>query len=293
MKLSLNLLLVGLAVFTFSCKDTHFKEDIIVAGGRYVKTDTLNYGKSVYTEYCMACHGVDGDGRGVASKGMAVPPRNFQLGLIKFGDVASGDLPHDESIAKSLTHGLSGTAMLPWDLSETQADAVIQYIKTFAPKTWIGKDKKLGEKITLTKNPYGLAHKQQAIEKGKVVYHNVANCQSCHRAYITLEELNKITMASGDGKINELDEDFYKIKIQESDYGYQTVPLDFTWHRVRSAQSLEDIYLRISAGVGGTSMPAWKDTISDDEIWAVSYYIESLMKMRNSPKRKELMSRLK
>ena len=55
-------------------------------------------GKSVYAEYCMACHGVDGKGNGVASKGLVPPPRNFTLGLYKFGKVVAGDLPHDEDM---------------------------------------------------------------------------------------------------------------------------------------------------------------------------------------------------
>lgn len=293
MKVSLNLMIVVLATITFGCKENHFKKDVVMAGGKYVTAETLNYGKSVYTEYCMPCHGVTGDGNGVASKGMAVPPRNFKLGLIKFGNVASGELTHDDAIARSLRVGLKGTAMLPWDLKEKQTDAVIQYIKTFSPKTWFGKDKELGEKIVATKDPYGLARKTQAIEKGKKVYHGVANCQSCHRGYVNLQEFNQILVATGEDKVRELDEDFYKIKMQDSDHGYASMPPDFTWHRVRSAQSVEDLYIRLAAGVGGTGMPAWKGTIEDDEIWAVAYYVRSLMDIKDSPKRKELMSRFK
>lgn len=293
MKMSLTLLLAGLVTLTFGCKENHFKKDVIVAGGHYVKAETLNYGKSIYTEYCMACHGVKGDGKGVSSKGLAVPPRNFTLGIIKFGNVVSGELTHDDAIAKALKHGLNGTAMLPWDLTENQIEAVTQYIKTFAPDTWIGKNKKLGDKITISKDPFGIAHKTQAIEKGKKVYHTVANCQSCHRGYATLPEMNEMSIAAGEGRVDELDEEFYKIKIQESDHGYQTVPPDFTWHKLRSINNLEDIYLRLAAGVGGTSMPAWKDTIEDDEIWAAAYYVQSLMKYRDNPERKEFMSRFK
>ena len=289
---SLNLVFLGLLVLALGCKENHFKEDVIVAGGRYVKADTLNYGKSIYTEYCMPCHGVNGDGAGVAAKGLAAPPRNFKLGLVKFGDVVSGELTHDEAIAKTLRHGLKGTAMLPWDLCEMQIDAVTQYIKMFAPDVWIGKDKELGEKIALTKDPYGMAHKNQAIKKGEAVYHGVANCQSCHRGYVTLAEMSKITVAAGDGKTDELDEEFYKIKMQDSDHGYATLPPDFTWHEIRSATSVEELYLRIAAGVGGTGMPAWKGTIEDDQIWAVAYYVRHLMDLKDTPKRKEFMSKL-
>ena len=32
-------------------------------------------------------------------------------------------------------------------------------------------------------------------------------------------------------------------------------------------------------------MPSWKDTITDEEIWAVSYYVKSLMELKDSQER--------
>lgn len=265
-----------------------------MAGGHYVSAETLNKGKQIYTEYCMACHGEKGDGNGVAAKGLIPPPRNFTLGIIKFGDVVSGELPHDAAIYKALEHGLDGSAMLPWDLKPGQMEAVWQYIKTFAPEKWIGKDKKLGKQLHVGQDPFGLARKAVAIEMGKKVYHAVANCQSCHRGYATLEEYNSYLQEVGDDPVAELDEDFYQLKPQESDHGYLVRPPDFTFHRLRSVYSdeLNDIYLRLLAGVGGTTMPAWKDTLTDQEIWAVAYYVQDLRKLKDSPKRNEFVSRL-
>lgn len=283
-----------LSLFLFvSCSKKTFVEDKVFAGGIHVSAGKLNAGEQIYKEYCMACHGVKGDGKGPSHKGMKVPPRDFTLGIYKFGQVASGDLPHDRHFYDLLTHGLNGTAMLPWGLSDGQMDAVVQYIKTFAPKVWEGKDKELGEEIIATKDPFGEAHKSAAIQKGKEVYHAVANCQSCHRAYVSLEEYSSINKKVNNEAIDELDEDFYQTKQQETEYGYMNVPPDFTWHRIRSAKTVEHLYIRLSAGVGGTAMPAWKDTITDEEIWAVSYYVKSLMELRDTPERKRLMSRLK
>ncbi len=277
----------------WGCLPSEFREGKVFAGGKYVPARTLNKGKQIYAEYCMSCHGVKGDGKGVAAKGLATPPRNFTSGFIKFGDVVSGDLPHDESIYQSLKHGLNGTAMLPWDLKPGQMEVVWQYIKTFAPKVWEGEDKKLGEKITLTKDPFGLARKSSAIKLGRKVYHVTANCQSCHRAYVTGQEFDKISRELT-GDPGEIDDEFYKLKLQDSDYGYMVTPPDFTFHRLRSIRgtSVDDIYLRLAAGVGGTTMPAWQGTIEDEEIWAVAYYVQHLMEMRNKPARKKLMDRL-
>ncbi len=287
------LIFVLCQVLLFGCQEGNFREGVIMAGGQYVSAETLNKGHQIYMEYCMPCHGVKGDGNGVAAKGLPVPPRNFTLGLIKFGDVTSGDLTHDEAVYKTLKEGLDGTAMLPWDLKPGQMEAVWQYIKTFAPKTWVGKDKKLGEKMTLGKDPFGLAHKEAAIKRGREVYHVVAQCQSCHRGYVSNTELKEMTMRLTKETADDVDEDYFKIKLQDSDHGYVTLPPDFTWHKVRSAQNINDLAIRIAAGAGGTAMPAWKDTIEDDDVWAVAYYVKHLMEMKDTPKRKKLMESLK
>lgn len=279
-------------VLLSSCDYHTFKEDKIFAGNKIVKAETLNKGKAIYKEYCMACHGAQGKGDGVASKGMHVPPRDFTIGVYKFGDVLAGELPHDQSFFDTLEHGLKGTAMLPWDLTHGQMDAVVQYIKTFAMETWEGKDKKLGKRIVPVKDPYGLARRSSAIERGKEVYHVVAQCQTCHRAYLPKAEINEISQKL----FNEdafFGDDLYKVKPQESEHGYKTIPPDFTWHEVRSASTVKELYVRIAAGVGGTAMPAWKGTISDEDIWAVSYYVKHLMDMKSTEEREALFSNLK
>jgi mono/diheme cytochrome c family protein len=83
------------------------------------------------------------------------------------------------------------------------------------------------------------------------------------------------------------------VKPQETEHGYLNIPPDFTWHELRSVQNVEDMYLRLAAGVGGTAMPAWKDTITDQEIWAVSYYVMSLMELKDSPERAKFMQNIK
>lgn len=288
--------LVLLFVFlSFGCSKKEFVEGKYFAGGKYVSAKTLNKGKLIYTEYCMPCHGVNGDGKGVASKGMQVPPRDFTKGLFKFGNVLSGELPHDSHFKNILKKGLNGTAMFPWDMQEGQMEAVIQYIKTFAPDTWEGKDKELGEAIKPTKDPFGLAHRTAAIKKGKKVYHMTASCQTCHRAYATKKELNAWAVEAGDEPLamEDFDEELYKVKLQETEWGFLNVPPEFTWNTVRSARTVEELYVRLAAGVGGTSMPSWKDTLTDEEIWAVAYYVKSLMELKDRPERDILMSELK
>jgi mono/diheme cytochrome c family protein len=288
-------LLALISVFSLftSCDDDHFREEKIFAGGKVVSSHTLNKGKSIYEEYCMACHGAEGNGKGVASKGMKVPPRDFTTGVYKFGRVGEGELPRDEDFFLILEKGLHGTAMLPWDLAPKQMNSVVQYIKTFAPEQWVGKDKEVGEAIVVTKDPFGMAHRSSAIAKGKEVYHIQAQCQSCHRAYATHSELNSMSQKVNQEPYGDFDDDLYQTKRQDTDWDFTNIPPDFTWHLVRSASTVEELYVRITAGVGGTAMPAWRETITDEEIWAVSHYVRSLMDLKDKPERKALINQLR
>src|SRR5688572_18898013 len=98
MKTHMIFLLLFLSAIFSSCQDHKFREDKVFVGGKVVTKETLNLGHTTYLEYCVSCHGVNGDGNGVASKGLVPRPRDFTLGLFKFGKVQSGELPHDEHL---------------------------------------------------------------------------------------------------------------------------------------------------------------------------------------------------
>ncbi len=292
--------LLLVVVFLVACSKGDFKEGKTFIGDQHVSADTLNLGKQVYTEYCLACHGVNGDGNGPAAKGSTPPPRNFTQGLYKFAWVKNSGLPTDADFKRIIQKGLHGTAMLKWDVSEDQTYAVTQYLKTFAPNVWENMDNAVGEPIDVTKDPYTIARKEFAIKKGKAAYHIVANCQSCHRGYATLPELKALAKEFGYSVPDELADDAYELKIQESEFYFHDdkerlakfLPPDFTWHELRSINSLEDIYRRLVSGITGAGMPVWRDVIEDDEIWAIAYYVQYLREMKDKPERKALMRKL-
>lgn len=250
-----------------------FRESKILSG-KEVKASTLNLGYTTYVEYCIQCHGAEGKGNGPASKGLLPPPRDFTQGLYKFPWVPYGELPHDEDFARIIRHGLKGTAMLPWDISDERLDAVIQYIKTFAPQVWEGKDKVLGNKFELPKDPFGDTYKHVAIEKGRKVYHVTAACTQCHRGYASREEIQG--WAKEMGSEIELGADLYQVKAQDGEYNYKVLPPDFTYHWLRSITDVPSIVQRLMYGVTGSGMPGWKDVVTDEELWALSYYVQDL-----------------
>lgn len=276
MKLVMLLSLLALG----ACQEHKFKESKTFAGGQVIDAETLNLGHATYLEYCVQCHGVNGDGQGVSHKGMLPPPRNFKQGLYKFGNVPYGELPHDEDFYRIIKKGLHGSGMLPWDISERRLMAVTQYIKTFAPEAWEGVDKVLGTKIEATADPYGPEKKAQAIARGEQVYHVIAQCTTCHRGYAPQADISNWNKEINGSAITSFEPNLYELKAQDSEYNYKVIPPDFTYHELRSIHGTDDIYQRMVYGVTGSGMPGWKDVVSDDDLWALTYYVESLMALK-------------
>jgi mono/diheme cytochrome c family protein len=249
-------------------------------GGRKVSARRLNNGAEQYITYCSACHGLEGDGKGVASIGLRPPPRNFKQGQYKFAAVSSGQLPNDEDFMRIVQGGLHGTAMLPWnDVPDRDLFDIIQYIKTLSPK-WA--EKTAGEPIVPGPDPYGEAQKQAAITRGMKVYHGLAQCLTCHPAYETKEAIAAASMELSKRE-STLRPDPYHGEMKESDYGYKLMPPDFTRDHVRSGEKLSDIYRTIASGIGGTAMPTWKGALPDEDIWAMAYYVKSLIDIKGTP----------
>lgn len=266
-----------------ACTNDPFLEPLVLAG-REVSAESLNRGYKVYQKNCLSCHGEKGDGMGITYQALKTRPRNLTQGLYKFGLGPEGSLPSDKDFKKILDHGLAGTAMLPWGLTDQQSEDVIQYIKTFALGVW-GKEAYVApKKLAFSKDPYKGAYLKYAQKRGEQIYHQNAQCFSCHKAYLSIPEMKEIT---GESQLTEKSE-IFQVKPQETMYYsgsnskdfLMSNPPDFKTNNIRSAHSVEEIYQRISVGVGGTTMPGWNSSLSEDELWALAYYVQSLVDQR-------------
>src|SRR5882672_9788924 len=97
-------------------------------------TQDTTAGKQVYGKWCAGCHGDNGAGDGAGARHMIPPPRDFTGGLYQIRSTASGELPTDADLMRSIDEGLPGTAMPGWKsrLSDRQRRDVLAYIKTFS-----------------------------------------------------------------------------------------------------------------------------------------------------------------
>jgi mono/diheme cytochrome c family protein len=67
--------------------------------------------RGLFRKHCVSCHGITGDGYGLAASLLAPYPRDFRRGTFKFKSTPSGYKPTREDLIHTLTHGIPGTAM--------------------------------------------------------------------------------------------------------------------------------------------------------------------------------------
>lgn len=294
-------------------------EPLKLGDGRTIPAETLERGRDVYTYYCVSCHGVQGDGQGPSAVGMRPPPRSFRQGLFKFGGVSAGEVPTDEALKRTVRRGMHGTSMQGWGVPEADVDAVVQYLKTFSPR-W--KEEAPGQPLEVSTDPWK-GREADAVERGKGVYHVAgkgnAGCSGCHIAYLPRSEIEALTEQLTGRKIDLSKADPYTQSARDSDYAVavddkgevaqtaKVLPPDFLMHRLRTVWPLgstvegapytlerqrEDLYRVISAGVGGAAMPTWKGAIPEENLWALAYYVQTLVNLRDTPTGRALKEQL-
>lgn len=224
---------------------------------------TVEAGRVIYQDRCWFCHGEEGDGQGPIADYLWPRPRDFVAGSFKFRTTESGDLPTDEDLFRTVTLGLPGTAMPEWGtvLNVAERWQIISYIKTFAADLF--EDEAF--------NPYNMvidvgAPPREPVESliaaGRQVY-DEAKCWECHGA-----------LGRGDGeRAGEIDDD----------WGFPIMPADLHlgW-KLKGGGSVREIYLRLSSGLDGTPMPSYSETLEEEELWQLAYYIASLSDVSQS-----------
>jgi mono/diheme cytochrome c family protein len=97
---------------------------------------TVTKGKQVYDANCVQCHGAEGKGDGYGAPFLVPSPRDFTSAQFKFRTTASGLLPTDDDLFRTISRGADGTGMPPWKylLSDEDRWALVDYVKTFDPR---------------------------------------------------------------------------------------------------------------------------------------------------------------
>src|SRR5207247_2095034 len=85
--------------------------------------DLIARGKEEFEEHCIGCHGVRGDGNGLAATFLFPRPRDFTIGVFKFRSTPSGSLPTDGDLFRTITRGGRWPRMPTWHESAERESA--------------------------------------------------------------------------------------------------------------------------------------------------------------------------
>ena len=213
------------------------------------RSDLVDRGRAVYQRRCIGCHGPNGDGDGPAATFLSPRPRDFTAAVFKFRSTPSGTLPTDGDLYRTITRGVRWTAMPTWhELPDKDRLAAVAFIKTFSAR-W--RDEKPESPIALSAPPATPA----LIARGADLYVS-AKCAECHGE-----------SGRGDGP---------SAPQLKDDSDRPILPADFTRGQLKGGAQAADVYRTMTNGLDGTPMPSFADTMSDDERWAISYYVLSL-----------------
>ena len=217
-------------------------------------SQTISEGQAIYEQRCAACHGLEGDGAGSAAVNLDPRPRDFRRGWYKIRTTASGQLPTDEDLFQAIARGLPGTTMPGWEglLSEEEIRAVAEYIKGFSQRF-------SRETPALAEVGPKIDAGPESIARGTEIFSGPeAECIKCHGL-----------AGRGDGPSAD--------ELTEDSFGDTIVPADLTMPWLfRGGPTVDDIYMRLKTGLTGSPMPSYAQVLSDEELWHLANYVDSL-----------------
>ncbi len=213
-----------------------------------------NAGKAMYNISCAVCHGTSGRGDGSVEFALFPKPRDLTSGKFKIRSTPT--LPTDQDLFQVISRGIPGTGMPSWAaLSEATRWDLVAFVKTLSPVFL-----QAGPAVpsALPKAPPrtpDLLSLGKFFSLGKQLYQD-AGCFECHGA-----------TGRGDGP---------KADSLKDEWGYRIIPYDFTSGRMKRGNAVEDVYETLVNGMGGTPMPSYADSLSEEEMWGLAFYVWSL-----------------
>jgi mono/diheme cytochrome c family protein len=216
-------------------------------------SEMLARGKAMYNIACVACHGLDGTGKGPISGNLVTRPRDFTKGVYKNRTTASGQLPADQDLEHAISIGVH-SSMMP-GLSRVAPEdraAIVEYIKSFCARFTDSTEYPLD----VLKETMPIVATQESIIKGRAIYLKM-QCDNCHGTY-----------GAGNG---------VSAYIQHDDFGDHVHTTDLTSAAdYKFADDVSDVYRIFSTGMNGVAMPSYAGTIGDSDRWHLANYVWNL-----------------
>jgi len=229
-------------------------------------------GRELFAKQCVICHGEKGDGAGKFAYLMNPRPRNFRQGNFKLA-TTQNQVPTDDDLLRTISRGMPGSAMPPWGhLPLSDLQALVRYIRQIhlegvtaeaagavangslasgESEEFIARRTKPGVGLFVPSEP---GFDELRWFRGRRIY--LEACAACHGA---------------DGRP-------VADAVKFDSEGYPVPPRSFVDGIFKGGNEGHQLYARIIKGIKGTPMPASEGIFSNDEVWDLIHYVQSLAK---------------
>lgn len=227
-------------------------------------------GKELFAKQCAICHGDAGDGAGKFAYLMNPRPRNLQQGNFKLA-TTQNQFPSDDDLIRTISRGMPGSAMPPWGhlpLSDLRAlSAYVRDVRANAVRESAGTMVGKGEMEPADVESFvmsritpdaAIAVPAEPVQNdirwfnGRRLY--LEGCASCHGV-----DGNPVADA---------------VKFDAE--GYPVPPRSFVNGIFKGGSDGHQLYVRTLKGLKGTPMPASEGNYSQEDIWDLVHYVQSL-----------------
>ena len=225
---------------------------------------SLERGRRAWLVHCAPCHGREGGGNGPAARFLEPPPRDLTRGEYKWRSTASGALPTDADILRTIDEGAPGSAMPSWRtrLPESTRHSLVAWVKTFSPR-FHSEDPLADPPVEVPPMPAEATRLSdggtQLLDAGKATWKRL-KCWDCH----------------GDGGRG----DGPSTTGMKDSQGRRIAPNDLVKGVFRAGDSAEAVYRTLMTGLNGTPMPSYQPTTTPAERWPLVLYVRSLRRPR-------------
>ncbi len=246
------------------------EEGAEIAAARTQPDPLLARGRELFTKQCAICHGEFGDGQGKFAYLMNPRPRNFQKGDFKLA-TSQNQIPTEDDLLRTISRGMPGSAMPPWGhlprsdlrvlarhVRSIHVDATRARLNEMIAEGRISSGNMSTELAKRTQpGPPVLVPPEPPFEdlhwyRGRRIY--LEACAPCHGA-----DGHPVPEA-----------------VKSDSEGYPVPPRSFVNGIFKGGSKGHQLYVRIVKGLKGTPMPAYEGAYTDEEVWDLIHYVQSL-----------------